>query len=235
LVRTQPCPSEIPANRHLYGFAPTARVSAMRSLALGPAPPQSALAHGSWRILGPGPPEHVGPASVIRRVQCRARGRSQQSREKPLRGRPFRRHMLRATYGDLCCAQNYVAIRAEREDASGCLRADRGLCGRRRFQSWSRQRNIFSAGLTSRPSRCDPTTSRSTGLAFTSWPARNSSDACAIAVGRRISKPGRRRTCRAVRVAREPSPGRNYVALVSPDPPQRRPHSAEGNIVLRAT
>lgn len=57
--------------------------------------------------------------------------------------------MLRATYGSLCCAQNYVAYRAEREGASGCLRADRGLWGRRRFRSLSRQRNIFSAGLTS--------------------------------------------------------------------------------------
>jgi hypothetical protein len=35
--------------------------------------------------------------------------------------------MLRATYRPLCCAQNYVAYRAEREGVSGCLRADRGL------------------------------------------------------------------------------------------------------------
>ena len=40
---------------------------------------------------------------------------------------------LRDRNGDLCCAQDYVAYRAEREGASGCLRADRGLWGRRRF------------------------------------------------------------------------------------------------------
>jgi hypothetical protein len=56
-----------------------------------------------------------------------------------------------------------------------------------------------------------------------------------IALGRRIAKPGRCRTSRAVCVAREPQPGRDYVALVSPDPLQRRPRSGEGNIVLRAT
>ena len=92
-------------------------------------------------------------------------------------------------FRDLCCAQKYVAYRAEREGASGSLRADRGLWERRRFRSLSRQRNIFSAGLTSRPSRCGPTMSRSTRLTCTSRPARNSSDACSIALGRRIAKP----------------------------------------------
>jgi hypothetical protein len=43
------------------------------------------------------------------------------------------------------------------------------------------------------------------------------------------------RTSRAVRMAREPSPGRNCVALVRPRPLQLRPDSAEGNTVLRAT
>ena len=117
------------------------------------------------------------------------------------------RHMLRATYGDLCCAKNYVAYRGGREGASGCLRADRGLWGRRRFRSLSRQRNIISAGLTSRPSRCGPTMSRSTRLTCMSRPARNSSDTCAIALGPRIAKPGRCRTSHAARVARERSTG----------------------------
>ena len=107
--------------------------------------------------------------------------------------------------GDLCCAQDYVAYRAGREGAAGCLRADRGRWGRRRFRSLSRQRNIFSAGLTSRPSRCAPTMTRSTGLTCTRRPARKSSDARSIALGRRIAKPGRCRTSRAVRVGREPS------------------------------
>jgi hypothetical protein len=113
-----------------------------------------------------------------------------------------RRLALRDRVGDLCCAQDYVAYRAEREGASGCSRADRGLGGRRRFRSLGRQRNIFSAGLTSRPSRCGPTMSGSTGMPCTLRPARNSSDACSIALGRRIAKPGRCRTSRAVRVAR---------------------------------
>ena len=109
--------------------------------------------------------------------------------------------------GDLCCAKNYVAYRGGREGASGCLRADRGLWGRRRFRSLSRQRNIISAGLTSRPSRCGPTMSRSTRLTCMSRPARNSSDTCAIALGPRIAKPGRCRTSHAARVARERSTG----------------------------
>jgi hypothetical protein len=48
--------------------------------------------------------------------------------------------------------------------ASDCLRAERALCGRRRFRSLSRERNIFSAGLPSRLSRCGSTTSRSTNM-----------------------------------------------------------------------
>ena len=105
-------------------------------------------------------------------------------------------------FGDLCCAQDYVAYPAEREGASGCLRADRGLRGTRRVRSLGRQCNIFPAGLTSRPSRCGPTMSGSTGMPCTLRSARDSSDACSIALGRRVAKPGQCRTGPAVRVAR---------------------------------
>jgi hypothetical protein len=149
---------------------------------------------------------------------------------------PSAQPFQRATLAALCCAQNYVAYRAEREGASGCLRADRGPWGRRRFRSLSRQRNIFTAGLTSRPSRSGSTMSSSTRLTSTPRPARNSSDACSVALGSRLAKPGRCRTSRAVRVAREPSTGPKYVALVSPDPPATAPtvgrgqHSSARNI-----
>jgi len=132
--------------------------------------------------------------------------------------------MLRATYRPLCCAEDYVAYRAEREGASGCLRADRGLWRRRRFRSLSRQRNIFSTGLTSRPSRGGPTMSRSTGLICTARPARNSSDACSIALGRRIAKPGRCRTSRAVRVVREPSTAPKLCCAGKPRSPCNGAH-----------
>ena len=49
--------------------------------------------------------------------------------------------------------------------------------------------------------------SRSTRLTCTPRPARNSSDACSLALGSRLAKPGRCRTSRAVRVAREASTG----------------------------
>ena len=139
-------------------------------------------------------------------------------------------------YGDLCCAQNHVAYRAEREGACGCLRADRGLWGRRCFRSLSRQRNIFSAGLRSRPSRCGPTMSRSTGLTCTLRPARNSSGACSIVLGRRIAKRGRCRTSHAVRVAREPSTGPKLCCAGKPRSPVTAPtfgpgqHSSARNI-----
>ena len=57
--------------------------------------------------------------------------------------------------------------------------------------------------------------SRSTRLICTSEASTNSSDACSRALGSRLAKPGRCRTSRAVRVAREPSTGRNYVALTT--------------------
>jgi hypothetical protein len=150
--------------------------------------------------------------------------------------RSERRPMLRATHGDLCCAQDYVAYRAEREGASGCLRADSGLWGRRCFRSLSRQRNIFSAGLRSRPSRCGPTMSRSTGLTCTLRPARNSSGACSIVLGRRIAKRGRCRTSHAVRVDREPSTGPKLCCAGKPRSPATAPtfgrgqHSSARNI-----
>ena len=146
--------------------------------------------------------------------------------------------------GDLCCAKNYVAYRGGREGASGCLRADRGLWGRRRFRSLSRQRNIISAGLTSRPSRCGPTMSRSTRLTCMSRPARNSSDTCAIALGPRIAKPGRCRTSHAARVARERSTGPKICCAGKPRSHcngatfARGQHSSARNIgrhMLRAT
>ena len=140
--------------------------------------------------------------------------------------------------------QELCSVPREREGASGCLRADRGLWGRRRFRSLSRQRNIFSAGLTSRPSRCGQTMSRLTRLTCTSRPARNSSDACSIALGRRIAKPGRCRTSHAVRVAREPSTGPKLCCAGKPRSPATAPtfgrgqHTSARNIarhMLRAT
>jgi hypothetical protein len=86
--------------------------------------------------------------------------------------------------------------------------------------------------------------SRSTGLTFTSRPARNSSDASSIALGRRIAKPGRCRTSRAVRVARELSTASKLCCAGKPRSPGTAPtfgrgqHSSARNIgrhMLRAT
>jgi len=145
----------------------------------------------------------------------------------------------------ICCAQHileYVALRTMLRMGSGarrasdCLRAERALCGRRRFQSLSRERNIFSAGLPSRLSRCGSTTSRSTRRTCTSRPARNSSDACSIAMGRRVAKPGRwHHEPRCSRSSRAFNPPK-LCCVGEPDPLQRRPqfdreqHISERNI-----
>ena len=137
--------------------------------------------------------------------------------------------MLRATYGDLCCAPNYVAYRAEREGASGCLRADRGLWGRRRFRSLSRQRNIFSAGLTSRRSRCGPT-NESLDSADMYVEASTELKRCVldrVGPANRQAWPVSHQPRRA-RGSRNRQPGRNYVAVVSPDPPATAPTFARG-------
>ena len=145
----------------------------------------------------------------------------------------------------ICCAQHmatYVALRTmlrmalEREGhpTSCVLNAPCGEGGD--FRSLSRERNIFSVGLPSRLSRCGSTTSRSTRRTCTSRPARNSSNAHSIALGRRIAKPGRwHHEPRCLAVLESPQPAQTMLRRQARSPAaaptfDRGQHISERNI-----
>jgi hypothetical protein len=160
---------------------------------------------------------------------------------------PFRRSALRIPPGSrmsshLCPFALYVALRTMLRMGSGarrasdCLRAERALCGRRRFRSLIRERNIFWAGLPPRLSRWCSATSRSTRRTCASRPAPTELKRCVlgrIGPANRQARPlaGRASLLASSRAFNPPK----LCCAGKPDPPQQPPHSTVGNIVLSAT